>query len=229
MGIFDNVKKGALKTKLRGEMAILDQQIKSQKCAFGVQLYDLMTAAQQQKKQTQMPSIFHAKSGEIQAPYDECQRDIQVKLNDRDAKALEVERLAVNLDRALPATTNRDQVKQAGNWVSAKSNAGKLHVRMALLDRDINHRKEQFGLQVFDLLVVGGSSSSSSSAFSSATAGDGGGIKSKLASVAGLSGLQTSEKEIQACIAAAGRDVAILQSRKDAKQREMDAIDDGLL
>jgi hypothetical protein len=79
-GMLENVRRTALKTKIRGEMALLDRQIYLLMCQFGVDYYDAAVSAfGVQHRRYPIPSA-------IADAFDRCRDDIQVKLNEKNAK-----------------------------------------------------------------------------------------------------------------------------------------------
>jgi hypothetical protein len=218
MGIFDSVRNGAVKAKLHAEIALLDRQIVQQQSALGVELYDKLTTQQNNKMlgtgiAIPMPSIFHSNADAIRGPLEDCRRDVVVKQNEKEACKLELEKIGVNRERAPPAVTNQDAVKKAGSWVTDTGKEAQLNVRIKLLEREIHQRKEKFGVQVFDLVVETNAAEK----------------KKGNTLVAGIGKLTggTSEKDIQDCISSAARQVALTRQQKDAKLREIAAIDEG--
>lgn len=218
MGIFDSVKKASLKAKLNAEIALLDRDITSKQGAFGVDLYDKLVAMERgsiNKTGLSLPGIFHANEAAIHGPFDAAKRDIRVKQNERDAKELEIEKIGVDRERAPPPVNSQQQLAKAGSWMSSTSTEAKLTVQIKLLDREINQRKQLFGVEVFDLVVDTANDPKNKS-----------GISTKIA--AGFSKLQTSEKEIQETCRVAKREVNLVRAQKEAKLREIAAIDDGV-
>jgi hypothetical protein len=225
MGIFDNIRKSAVKTKLQAEIALLERQITQQKAALGVELYDKMVAQQNSNKvpgvnvSIPIPSnIFPHNADAIRDQLDECRRDLQPKVNERNACTIELEKLAAVRERADP---KQDTMSKAGAWMSNTSKDAELRVRIKLLDREIYQRKEKFGIDVFDIVVQNVNDNEGKSG-NALTAGIG-----KIGQLAGVS--NKAEKEIQDCIQMAARQVAVLCQQIESKKREIAAVDVGAL
>lgn len=229
MGMLDRVRKSAHKAKVTAEVALLDRQVVQLQSAMGVELYDRLSLQQQQQQHRlplpgaviALPSFWqnHASADATRGPLEECRRDIQVRTNEREACALELEKLAVNRERAPPAVTNQDVLKKAGSWVTDTGKEANLNLRIKWLEREIHQRKEKFGVEVFDL-VTDAAAVEAKKKSSSMVSG----------AIGKLAGSGASrEKEIQDCVTSWSRQVALIRQQKEAKLREIAAIDEGTL
>jgi len=213
MGFFNAVQK----TKLRGEIALLDREIKARQNEFGIELYDLLIVLARSKSTfgpIKTPSVFHAIETSLKEPFEACHADIQQLKDQKDAKEQEVVHLEVNRERAPPARTNREALGKAGSWISDTSSEAKLAVQIKLLERQIQSRKEQFGIDVF-VILDNNEDKKTGNRLSSPKKG----IASR------LSKLSNSEQEIEDCVDRAKKDVSSIRRRQQDKEREIEYLD----
>jgi hypothetical protein len=221
-GMLENVRRTALKTKIRGEMALLDRQIYLLMCQFGVDYYDAAVAAfGVQHRRYPIPSA-------IADAFDRCRDDIQVKLNEKNAKDLEVEYVVVNKERsaALPSkssngsgSTASSTWQRTGQWVNETATEGKLRVQIKLLERDMKVRKEQFGVAVFDVVL---SHATQKSAVKGA-------LQQTMTVIGNATGGGEERRQVDEILRNAAREIGILRQQKQAKEREIQAVDNGVL
>ena len=160
-GFFGKVKNTGLKAKLQGECALLDRELKARKQKFGVDLYDLLR--QQEKSsnvlgvKTPKPTLGSFRS-QIQEHWDKVHTDILALEQKQEAMRVEKTHEEVRRERGTPAITAKERVQKAGGYVASTGKETKLMAQIALMDRDIKKRKEQFGLDVYDaaVQVIGG-------------------------------------------------------------------------
>ena len=224
MGIFDNLRNNAVKTKLQAEISLLERQITQHKSALGVDLYDKMTAQQNSSKvpgiNVAIPlpaSLFPHNADAIRDHLDECRRNLQPKINERNACTIELEKLAATRERVTP---NQDSLTKASTWMSNTSKDAELRVRIKLLDREIYQQKEKFGVNVYDIVVQNLNENTKNKSGNILTSGIG-----KIGQMAGVS--NKAEKEIQECIQMAARQISVVRQQIESKQREIEAIDQG--
>ena len=94
-------------TKAKGEIALLDNNMKSRKQQFGIEMYDLM----EQKKTFGGKSETEPKVVEV---FDQAAKDIAMIIEKKDAKQGEIDALGAN-DKDLPAESMGEKAKKAGN------------------------------------------------------------------------------------------------------------------
>jgi hypothetical protein len=218
-GMLENVRRTALKTKIRGEMALLDRQIYLLQCQFGVDYYDAAVSAfGVQHRRYPIPSA-------IADAFDRCRDDIQVKLNEKNAKDLEVEYVVVNKERsaALPNGNGNNTAsstwQRTGQWVNETATEGKLRVQIKLLERDMKVRKEQFGVAVFDVVL---SHATQKSAVKGA-------LQQTMTVIGNAGGGGEERRHVDEILRNAAREIGILRQQKQAKEREVQAVDNGVL
>lgn len=132
------------KTKLKAEIALLDQNMKGRKQQFGVEMYDLM----EQKKTFGGKSETEPKVVEV---FDGTAKDIAMIVEKKDAKQAEIDGLGQT--DGLPAETMGEKAKKAGNQAKEAAVRTKIQAEMALLDREIRARKQLFGIELFEAVM----------------------------------------------------------------------------
>jgi hypothetical protein len=237
MSFFKSVKNAGIKTKLRGDITLLNRETTARKQKLGVELYNLLQILERSSKKAggvsiKSPAMFHAKQDSIKVPLDACRADVGVLEDRKEGMEQELVHMAANRDRARCARTNGESLQQAGKWVSDSGVEAKIQVQMKLIDREINQRKELFGLQVYDDII----SASNTSKRSAGTAGTAdskektaktgmfGGVKAGISNR--LSKLSSDETAIEECIDKAKKDVNLLYSKIERKDREIAQLDE---
>ena len=200
MSVWDKMKKSGLKTKLRGEIALCERDIVGRKKTFGIELYDMMTTDKQKLLGVSAGTLFKDKQVELKEPFERARDDMAGIQARKDIKQKDLDVLEVNTADAMPDATLNEKMAKAGRAITNASNSTKLKAQMALMDRDMKIRKEQFGLEVYDL--------------------------TKASEEGGLDGLSEQEKDIQACIDTAKSDVASIEGKIKSKEDEIKMLDD---
>jgi len=164
MGFMDNVKKAAAKTKLQGEVLLIDREIASTKQKHGVFIYDaLFQRHHAEGEKTPLP-IEGLEAAFVAAMEDMA--DLQSKKLEKDhaIDALEEKQQAATKaaaeanqaeggDAPAAATSHAtagDRAKKAGKTIQNAGASTKLKAEMAYYSREMRVRKEIFGVQVFD-------------------------------------------------------------------------------
>mmetsp|Transcript_131211 Transcript_131211/g.195535 ORF Transcript_131211/g.195535 Transcript_131211/m.195535 type:complete len:218 (-) Transcript_131211:216-869(-) len=210
MGFLDKMKKTGQKTKLRGEIALAGRQIVGRKKTFGIELYDLVTNDKQKLLSVAAGTAFKGQQDSMKEPFERARDDIAGIQARKDIKQKDLDVLEVKGAHTLPDTTMGQKASKAGRAISEAGTGTKLRAEMALLDREMKIRKEQFGIEVFDLSV----------------ASDEGSTKKGIAKRVSAAMESETEKVIQACIDQAKKDVAFIQTGITSKQREIGSIDE---
>eukprot|EP00339_Tiarina_fusa_P015588 CAMPEP_0117005066 /NCGR_PEP_ID=MMETSP0472-20121206/5821_1 /TAXON_ID=693140 ORGANISM="Tiarina fusus, Strain LIS" /NCGR_SAMPLE_ID=MMETSP0472 /ASSEMBLY_ACC=CAM_ASM_000603 /LENGTH=211 /DNA_ID=CAMNT_0004706213 /DNA_START=122 /DNA_END=757 /DNA_ORIENTATION=- len=204
------MKKTGQKTKLRGEIALAGRQIVGRKKTFGIELYDLVTNDKQKLLSVAAGTAFKGQQDSMKEPFERARDDIAGIQARKDIKQKDLDVLEVKGAHTLPDTTMGQKASKAGRAISEAGTGTKLRAEMALLDREMKIRKEQFGIEVFDLSV----------------ASDEGSTKKGIAKRVSAAMESETEKVIQACIDQAKKDVAFIQTGITSKQREIGSIDE---
>jgi len=211
--IWGKVKKGALRTKLQAEVAFLQRETNGRKKAFGVELYNLLTNDKNKLLGVTAGTILKGHQAEIKDPFERARDDIMGIQARKDVKQKDLDVMEVKGAHTMPDSTVNEKVSKAGKTITNAGAGAKLKAEMALLDREMKIRKEQFGMEVFDLVSASDESKQS-------------GIKGAVSGA--LSNLSQQEKDIQACIDRAKMDVASIEGRKKSKETEVGLINDEL-
>lgn len=229
MGFFTNVKNAGITTKLKGNIVLLDREMVARKMLLGVELYNLLIASERKSSNNgvSMPNMFHALRDSIKVPFDACRADTGVLEDRKEGMEQELVHMAANRDRARMPRTNGEKLQQTGKWFSDSGVEAKMQVQMKLINREIHQRKEQFGLQVYEIVIASSSSGSSTDATTAAAAAPKGGIRGIKAGISNrLSKMSSDEKEIQECIDKAKKDMNLIQNKKERKVREIEQLDE---
>jgi len=185
------MKNAGEQAKLKGEIVILERELKGRQKAFGVQLFDLLVSSDSHFI-VKTPSIFHANEEKIRVPFESCKADVDSLLATKQAHEHELDLVQAKKDSMTPAYSTQDKLNNAGKWMSNTGKEGKIQAQIALLERQIRQRKEQFGLEVFHLVEMPKES---------------GGIKSGVSNQ--LSKFSQKEKLIEQVVEQAKKDVAV--------------------
>lgn len=200
MSFFDTVKKAGQKTKLQGEIALLDREITTIKRAFGVELFDLLASSVDGNGAN--PTLL-TKEPDVAAAFELFYKEVQVVMAEKEAKSKEIEHTEAKADTRLPATSAGEKFGNFTKYVGEQSHATKLKAEIALKDRTIKQKKEAFGLDVFDKIVL---------------------AEGQL--LTGLKAVMQSkiDKDIMAAIDFAKTKVKTPMNKKDLKNREIENL-----
>ena len=213
MSIWTTAKNSALKVKLQGEISYFDREANIRQKKFGVDLYDLLTSDKNKLLGVAAGTIFQGKQAEFKVPFDKAREDIAGIQAKKDVKQKDLDVLEVKSSDNVPDSTMNEKMKKAGKAVADAGKAAKLKAEMALLDREIKVRKEQFGVEVFDLLKNDSSEGDHKSGISGAVQ-------------SALSNVSQQEKDIQTCIDEAKADVALIEGKITSRRREIAALEE---
>lgn len=211
---------------------MLNRETTARKQKLGVELYNLLVILERNSRKAggvsiKSPTMFHAKQDSIKVPLDACRADVGVLEDRKEGMEQELVHMAANRDRARLARTNGESLQQAGKWVSDSGVEAKIQVQMRLIDREIYQRKERFGLEVYDDIISASNTSKTSGAGAADTkekTGLFGGVKAGISNR--LSKLSSDETAIEECIDKAKKDVNLLQSKIERKDREIAQLDE---
>lgn len=211
MNLLGKAKKSAQKAKIRGEILVLERQAIGRKKQFGVVFYDLITNDKNMLLGVSAGTIFKGHREELKEPFERARDDIAGKQAQKDVHQKDLDVMEVKGAHTLPNATVGEKVNKAGAVMSNAASATKLNGKMALLDREMKIRKEQFGIEVFEH-------------FSEPQDGKRPSMKKRLSEK--LSGVTQHEKDIQACIDAAKWDVGEIEDKIKSKRTQMGFLDE---
>jgi hypothetical protein len=229
MGFFDSVKNAAVKAKLNGEILLLDRDLAAKKKAFGVELYDKLE--QINNARAVNISLCNAIEKKVSGPLGTCRMELKGLVDERDVKQRDAEKIGATRDNNKFAQTGQEKLQRAGKWVSDASSEAGLQMEITLLNRKIKHRKELFGEEVFDELVLGATHPESSSAVDGGSRSPPGvkkvlGIGKDITSgiTTQLAKLSPVEQELQHIVDRAKSDAAYIQNERGRKEREIASL-----
>ena len=203
--IWNKMKKSGQKTKIRGEIALMEREINGRKKTFGIELYDMMTNDKNKLLGVAAGTLFKGHQMELKEPFERARDDIAGIQARKDVKQKDLDVLEVKGASTMPDATLEQKMNKAGRAISNGASGTKLRGQMALLDREMKIRKEEFGIEVFDLSQ---------------------GSKKNESGDSILSGLSEQEHDIQSCIDKAKEDVAAIHDRIKSKESEMSTLDE---
>ncbi|KAL3907362.1 MAG: hypothetical protein SGILL_008907, partial [Bacillariaceae sp.] len=197
------------KTKLRADISLADREAKGRKKKFGVDLYDVLTHDKQKMLGISAGTLFKGNHEEMKASFERARDDISAKLARKEEFQRQRDVLEVKGSHTMPDTTMGEKMSKAGKAASDAGKDTKLRAQQAMLDREIKIRKEAFGLEVFDVCKPSEKKDK--------------GIKGALSNA--ISNLSEHEKDIQAVIDQAKRDVEIINKKTQSLNRQMHMLD----
>lgn len=214
MKFWDKVKNNGRKVQLQGEIQLLKRERTGRIKQFGVEFYDLLTNDKQKLLGVSAGTLFKGGEPGWKPALQQAREDIAAIQVRKESKQKDLDVLEVKGSHTMPDYTLQQKAAKASRAVADGAKATKWQADMALLDREIKIRKEQFGLEAFDLAPE-------STATESTTKNP-----VKLLSKA-VASLTPQEQDIQNCIDKAKQDVAKIDSKINVKQGEIHALNDG--
>jgi hypothetical protein len=140
------------KTKLRGEIMLVEREAKTRQQTFGVELYDFVAPL------AKSPDFFAANdqmTDVIRGPFLGAQREIAALMIKRGKLKEELAQAEVARKAAFPApaTTFGEQVLNTGKATAFTANEVKIKTEISMVDAQIRSHKEDFGEVMFDIFV----------------------------------------------------------------------------
>lgn len=129
MGLLETVRQGAWKTKLRGELALLDREIARKEALFGVEFFDIIISYKTTSNKN-LPSLCDFVSGD----FAKTSRAIKLLEDEKEIKAMKIR---------INRTVTGDAPPESS--ISDTANEAMVRLQMHGLDRDILKQKEEFG------------------------------------------------------------------------------------
>lgn len=238
-GFFGKMKNTGVKAKLQGECTLLDREMKARKIKFGIELYDLIRDQEKASGGSAASSVMSVmgvktksskskaggSSGSMAAPgsfkkgikdeWELVRTDISALEEKQEAMRVEKTHEEVRRERGTPAVSAKEKVQNAGGYLSSATKETKLLAQIALIDRDIKKRKEQFGIDVYEKAceVTGKASTGFKSGVKNAVRG-------------GLMKISEHEQKIQLCVENAMRDIGTMERSRQTRIREIDVLDE---
>lgn len=222
--MWKSVQNAAQRTKLQGEVALLEREATARKKLFGIELYDMLQRLDKKNR----GDVLHFPSGSIEKsikePLEECSKDVLLLEGELAEKETELESLEVRRER--------DTTGGIGKWVSNTSTEGSLNVRMKLLERKIKIRKEDFGVQIWDAVSSGVVVKNSSSDVDNNKKKKKGGLGKVRGAIGGvvnvatnsLGKLSADNRAIEQCLEKAKEDVQYIEESIRRKHSIMEGL-----
>ena len=206
---WDKVKKSGQKTKLRADIALAEREAAARKKKFGVELYDVLTNDKQKLLGVSAGTLFKGTNEDLKLSFEKARDDINGMHLRKDELQRKRDVLEVKGSHTMPDTTVGEKASKAGKAVADAATDTKLRGQMALIDREMRIRKEDFGLEVFDLAKASEAKEK--------------GIKGTIANA--VSKLSDHEKDIQSVIDLAKKDVEGINRKIESLQRQTGLLD----
>lgn len=209
------MKNAAEKTKLRGDIALTQRGITARKKKFGEDFYDVLTNDKQKLLGVSAGTLSVFKKGlqkddELRNAFERVRdaiRGIQAR-KDELQKRLDV--MEVKGSHTMPDETMGQKMSKTGKMFSDAGTGTKIRAQMTLIDREMKIRKEEFGVEVYDLAKTTVDKEKK-------------GLKGAISKA--MTGLSEQEKEIQTVVDTAKKDVEGIEGRVQSLERQMTFLD----
>jgi len=209
MGIWGNVKNAAEKTKLRGDIALKQRRIMARKKKFGVEFYDILTNDKQKLLGVSAGTLSVFKKGgqndELRVAFEKVREDIRGKQARQQELQNRLDIMEVKGSHTMPDGTIGQKVSKTGKMFSNAGTGTKIRAQMTLIDREIKIRKEEFGVEVYDLAKPSDDKLKK-------------GLKGAISKA--VAGLSDQEKEIQKAVDTAKKDVEAIEGEVKSLERQ---------
>ena len=172
-------------------------------------MYNVLTNDKQKLLGISAGTMFKGKHEEMKAAFERARDDIAGKLARKEELQRKRDVMEVKGSHTMPDTTVGEKMSKLGKSVSDASVDTKLRAQQALIDREIKIRKEEFGMEVFDVCQASEQKDK--------------GIKGAISTA--VSKLSDHEQDIQSIIDVAKRDVEIIEKKIDSLNRQMHFLD----
>jgi len=214
MGLWGNVKNAAEKTKLRGDIALTQRGIMARKKKFGEEFYDILTNDKQNLLGVSAGTLSVFKKGgkndELRAAFERARDEIRGKQASKEELQNRLDVMEVKGSHTMPDGTIGQKFSKTGKMLSNAGTGTKIRAQMTLIDREVKIRKEEFGLEVYDLAKTTENKEKN-------------GIKGAISKA--MTGLSDNEKEIQKVVDTAKKDVEAVEGRVKSLERQITFLD----
>jgi hypothetical protein len=214
MGVWGSVKNAAEKTKVRGDMALAQRGITVRKKKFGEEFYNVLTNDKQKLLGVSAGTLSVFKTGgqndELRIAFERARDDIRGKQARKEELQNRLDIMEVKGTHTMPDVTIGQKMSKTGKMFSNAGKGTKIRAQMALIDREIKIRKEEFGLEVYVLAKTTEDK-------------DKKGLKGALSKA--MTGLSDQEKEIQKVVDTAKKDVEAIEGKLKSLERKISFLD----
>jgi hypothetical protein len=133
--------------KLKTEIAVIDHELETLQCAFGVSFYDAMEEHCNSTTMTELPEA-------IATAYQECKTLIDSKREEQTKRHDAIDANQSQRLRAAPSTSLAERAKSLADAVTSRSVDAKCQLENMWLDRAVLREKQVFGRLIFDTAVL---------------------------------------------------------------------------
>jgi len=216
MGWWGNVKNAAEKTKLRGDIALTQRGMAARKKKFGEEFYDVLTNDKQHLLGVSAGTLSVFKKGgsqdkdDLRSAFEQARDDIRGIQLRKDELQKRLDVMEVKGSHTMPDVTIGQKMSKTGKMFSDAGSGTKIRAQMALIDREMKIRKEEFGLEVYDLAKTTEDKEKK-------------GLKGAISKA--ITGLSEQEKEIQKVVDTAKNDVQVIEGQVTSLERQMTFLD----
>ena len=210
MGLWGNVKNVAEKTKLRGDVALAQRGIMARKKKFGEEFFDVLTNDKQKLLGVSAGTLSVFKKGtqndELRAAFERVRDDIRGKQARKEKLQNRLDVMEVKGSHTMPDGTMGQKLSKTGRMFSNAGTGTKIRAQMALIDREMKIRKEEFGLEVFDMAKTTEDKQKK-------------GLKGTISKA--MTGLSEQDKDMQKIVDTAKKDVEAIEGRVTSLERQI--------
>jgi hypothetical protein len=239
MGFLDSIGNAARKAQLHTEISLVDRELIARKRAFGVELYDKISTQRKQTNQLEAATagVFQAIENTIKDPLTTCSDDIHRLELECSEKKREKELIEIRQEKAALGEKNA-ATNTMSKRITNQATLAQLAVQTTLLEREMKQRKEQFGLEVWDVVssprwlhetIPHETTKKNSTGDGGLTGTVSGAVNGLLKGTKGtiaktLGKMSSKEREIEECVNKAKEDVYFLETKRSNKVTEIDVI-----
>ena len=214
MGFLSGIGNAARRTQLNAEIVLVDRELVARKREFGVELYDLIASQQTSKAIIKAPTAFKKIENKIKVPLELCSKDVQ---------AFQAT-ILIKEDEAFKIDAKRvDPSRKIGKKITDTAKESKLYVQVKQAQRQMRLRKEEFGLEIWDIvagIATVDAEKPKKDGWKLVKNSIGKGIKGTVAKA--VAKVDKDEMDVKACVQRAKRDIKTIE---DQKQRRMNEIE----
>jgi len=221
MGFVEGMENAARRGQLNGEIVMVDREIAARKQELGVELYDLISDQHKARSIIHTPDALRKIEIKIKGPLESCSKDI---------KALQAT-ITKNEDEAFKTDPKQvDNTRAIGQKISttAKELVGlsKLYFEVKQAERQMKSRKEQFGLEIWDIITGvtnADADKPKKDGWKAVKSSIGKGVKGT--AVYAVAKMDKDEKDVKACVKRAKEDVQLLEDKKQQKLNQITGLE----
>lgn len=216
-GWFESVKNAAEKTKLRGNIILESNKKEGRKKEFGIQFYDVLTNDKQRLLGAVSSSLTIFKKNpddeDLGLAFEQANNDVRILKGRKEEFQQKLDIIEIKGSHTMPDVTLQQKISKNAKALTDAGNSTKIRAQMAIIDREIKIRKENFGVEVYDYVVVKTSDTEKK------------GLKKSISKVLTRTSINEHEKEIQKVIDVAKNDIETQEARVISLERQIALLD----